>query len=67
MPCVEYNSMMEVSEVMIKAESSLINKHQNKSYIEHRSTHRYLGDLLHNDRHMSHFKISTCSTNPLSK
>ena len=46
---------------------SLINKLYNERNIDNRSTHRDIGDLMQNDRRMSHVKMLTWSTNPLSK
>ena len=59
--------MMEASVVISEVESSLINRIFHESHSECRSIHRDLGGLLHYDGCLSRFKMSVCSTNPLSK
>ena len=63
---IEDDTMMELSAVISKAESSLTHRLFHESHIECKSIHGDLGDLLYDDGCLSRLKISVGSANPLS-
>ena len=67
MPEIEEDKMIEVSTVISKAESSLINRLCHESHSEYGYVHGNLGDLLNDYGCSSRFKKYVGSTNPLSK
>ena len=50
-----------------EAEALLINMIFYESHSKHMSIHGDIGGLLRNDGCVNQFKMTTCSTNPLSK
>ena len=67
MPDEEDNTMVEILEVIIEAESSLTNKSFHERHNKCRNIHRKLGHLLNNDRCVSRFKMIACNDNIFSK
>ena len=64
---IKEDKMTEASEEISEAESSPMSRFCHESHSEFRSIHGNLVDLLHEDGHLSRFKMSVCSTNPLGK